>query len=265
MTVSIERIAELEWANYAATQAIAQVTPGLDLVMEEDVIITSSPAFPMPDANHACLLRATPETIDPLIDRIVTHFQSLELPAVVYISEACTPADMHRPLRKRGFSRQRGQEAWMVYDDVGRIGIPPMPRRVDVRQIGGDQALTMAEVFMESFGLPGEFAPLMAQLLEPSIDLPEVHHYIAFVNQQPAGVCSLLRCGRFAVLGSAGVRPTFRGSRTATALTIKAMGDAQRHDIDTVMLQTTANTTLERLLRISGFQRAFTRTCYTLP
>jgi ribosomal protein S18 acetylase RimI-like enzyme len=264
MTVSTEQIAELEWANYAATQAIAQVTPGLDLVMDEDVIITSSPVFPMPDANHACLLRATPETVDPLIDRIVTHFQSLELPVTVYISEACRPADMHKRLRKRGFSRQRGQEAWMVYD-LGHMDIPPMPRRVDVRQIGGDQALTMAEVFMESFGLPEEFAPLMAQLLEPSIDLPEVHQYIAFVDQQPAGVCSLLRYGRFAVLGSAGVRPAFRGSRTATALTIRAMGDAQRHDVDTVMLQTTANTTLERLLRISGFRRAFTRTCYTLP
>jgi ribosomal protein S18 acetylase RimI-like enzyme len=265
MTVPVERIAELEWANYAATQAIARVTPGLDLAMEEDAIITSSPAFPMPDANHACLLRATPQTVDPLIDRIVNHFQSQDLPVTVYTSEACTPADIQKRLRKRGFSRQRGQEAWIVYDDVGSIDIPPLPRGVDVRQIGKDRALTMAEVFMESFGMPAELAPLMVQLLEPSIDLPEVHQYMAFIDERPAGVCSLIRYQQYAVLGSAGVLPAYRGSRAATALTVKAMGDAQRHAVETVMLQTIANAPLERLLRISGFKRAFTRMCYTLP
>jgi hypothetical protein len=265
MTVPVERIAELEWANYAATQAIAQVTPGLDLVMEEEVIITSSPTFPMPDANHACLLRSTPEAVDALIDRIVDHFQSQDLPVTVYISGACAPADMQKRLRKRGFARQRGQEAWIVYDDLGSADVPPLPRGVDVRQIGKDQALTMAEVFMESFDMPAEFAPLMVQMLEPSIDLLEVHQYMAFIDERPAGVCSLIRYQRYAVLGSAGVLPAYRGSRTATALTVKAMGDAQRHAVETVMLQTTANTPLERLLRINGFKRAFTRMCYTLP
>jgi ribosomal protein S18 acetylase RimI-like enzyme len=265
MTGPVERIAQLERANYAATVDIARVTPGLDLLMDEEAIITSSPAFPMPDANHACLLRATPETVEPLIDRVIGHFQHLGLPVTIYVSDACTPADIQKRLRKRGFARQKGREAWMVYDDVGDIDIPPLPRGVEVSQIGKDQALTMAEVFMASFGLPAEFAPLMVQLLEPSMDLPEVHQYVATIGGAPVGVCSLIRYERFAVLGSAGVLPSYRGSRAATALTIKAMDDAQRHDVDTVMLQTTANTPLERLLRISGFRRAFTRTCYVLP
>jgi len=265
MTVPVERIAELEWANYAATQGIARVTPGLDLVMEEEVIITSSPTFPMPDANHACLLRSIPESVDALIDRIVDHFQSQELPVTVYISEACTPADIQKRLRKRGFTRQRGQEAWIVYNDLDSADIPPLPRGVDVRQVGKDQALTVSEVFMESFGMPIEFAPLMVQLLEPSIDLPEMHQYMAYIDGHPAGVCSMLCYQQYGVSGGTGVLPAYRGSRAATALTVKAMGDAQRNGVETVMLQTIANTLLERLLRINGFKRAFTRTCYTLP
>jgi ribosomal protein S18 acetylase RimI-like enzyme len=264
MTATVDRIAELEWANYAATLDIARVTPGLDVVMDDEAIITCSPSFPIPDANHACLLRTTTETIDPLIDRIIHHFGSQDLPVTIYVSAACRPTDLSQRLLARGFS-QGDQESWMVYEDVGAINIPSPPRGIEVKQIGRDQALTMAQVFMKAFGMPVEFAPTMAHLLAPSIDLPEVHQYIASAGGRPAGVCSLHRHGRFAVLGSAGVLPGYRGSRVATALVVRAMEDAQKHDIDTVMLQTAANTTLERLLRINGFKRAFTRTCYSLP
>jgi hypothetical protein len=34
--------------------------------------------------------------------------------------------------------------------------------------------------------------------------------------------------------------------------------------MQTLVLQTTAGTTLERLLRINGFETAFTRACYSL-
>ena len=264
MTAAVERIAELEWANYAATRTMARVTPGLDVDMDEEAIVTCSPAFPIPDANHACLLRAAPESIDPLIDRIICRFQSQGLPVTIYVSEACRPTDLAERLLARGFTRG-DRESWMVYEDVGSMDIPSAPRRVEVRQIDRDQALTMAQVFMKAFDMPVEFAPTMADLLAASIDLPEVHQYVASVGNKPVGVCSLHRHGPFAVLGSMGVLPGYRGSRIATALTIRAMGDAQRHDIDTVMLQTAANTKLERLLRISGFKRAFTRTCFCLP
>jgi hypothetical protein len=45
---------------------------------------------------------------------------------------------------------------------------------------------------------------------------------------------------------------------------IQALSDAREQGLETIVLQTTAGTSLERLLRISGFARAFTRSCYVL-
>ena len=76
---------------------------------------------------------------------------------------------------------------------------------------------------------------------------------------------SLLRYEHWGVFGSGGVAPAHRRSGAATNLVIEVIAEAQKHGVDTLMGQTTAGTSLERLLRIIGFERAFTRTCYTLP
>lgn len=262
MTVPVEQIAELEWANYAATQIVARVTPGLEVEMDDQVVITSSEILPIPDTNHACLLRATAGTIDDLIDRVIGRFSARDMPATVYVSAACTPSDLDRRLERRGFHAEPHAEAWMVLD-LTQTRIPPDPAGVVVHAIDKTQAETMAEVFMAAFELPAEMAPQMAQLLEPGIGLPDIEHYVAWMHGRPVGICSVNRYRRFGVLGSAGVLPSQRGTRTISALAIRACRDAQRNGIETLMLQTRADTMLERLLRINGFRRAFTRVCYT--
>jgi len=261
----IGRIAELEWANYAATYTTAQVTPGLDIILRDDVIITSSEVLPFPDANHACLLRATPRAVEGLVDKVEEHFAARGLPATIFISPACTPPDLTEHLSRRGFVKQEEEEAWMVLERLADYELPSPSPKVTVRRIAKDETMTVAEIFMAAFGMPVDFAPYMAQLLEPSVDVPGVYHYVALVDEQPVGTCSLLCYEAFGILGSAGVLPTRRGKGAATSLAIEAATEARRQGVDTLILQTTAGTRLERLLRISGFKRAFTRTCFTLP
>jgi hypothetical protein len=257
------RIAQLEWANYAATLASARVTPGLEVALRDDVILTSSAMFPTPDANHACLLRTTEQGIEGLIAEVEGHFTAVDMPATIFVSPACTPVDLPQRLRHHGFVRQPEREAWMVLEDLARLKTPSPTPRIAVRQIGADQALAFARIFMAAFGMPVEMAEQMAQLLQPSMCLPDVHHYMAFWDDEPVGVSSLLCYEHFGILGSAGVLPDRRGSRAATNMTIQAITDAQAHHVDTLMLQTSAGTRLERFLRINGFRTAFIRDCYT--
>ncbi len=265
MNPDLAKIADMEWANYAATLTAAQVTPGLDIVMRDDVIITRSEIFPSPDANHACLLRATPQTADSLIAEVIDHFKSKSLPATIFISPACTPADLAERLSKQGFVKQEAKEAWIALEHLADIEIPdPFPNIV-VRPITKNETVTFAKIFMAAFGMPVAFAPYMAQLLEPSLALPNIHHYLALVEGQPAGIMSLMRYEKFGVFGSGGVLPEYRKSGAATNLTIRAATDAREHGADTLMGQTKSGTPLERLLRISGFEKVFDRTCYTLP
>ena len=263
MGVEGDRVAELEWANYAATEAVARVTPGLEVLLRRDLVLTASDLLPSPDVNHACLLRTTPQAADALIDEVVQVFHSRGMPATVYLSPACSPPDLGERMLRHGFTRSESLEAWMTLEHLDTFPIPSPSPSVEVREISPEEAETFSRVFLAAFGMPGEMAPYMARLLAPSVGVPGVRHYLALVEGQAAGVCSLLTWGRFGVLGSAGVLPAFRRRRVASSLTVRAAEDARRQGVDPLLLQTTAGTPLERLLRISGFKRVFTRTCYT--
>lgn len=264
MDVPLERIAELERANYAAMLSSAEVTPGLEVILREDVILTCSQDFPTTGSNHACLLRTSSETADELISEVTDFFREHGLTVAIYLSPASAPDDLAQRLLKRGFTETPEVESWLVLNELPSFEIPPPFPGIDVRQVSAGEADLFAEVFLSAFDLPAGFAPVMAQVMEPTVGLPDVHHYLAFDDGRAIGTCSLLRHGSFGILGSAGVLPEQRRSGAATNLTVRAMTEARDQGIDTLMLQTAADTPLERLLRISGFRREFTRSCFVL-
>ncbi len=264
MAISPEQVAELEWANYAATLSSAQVTPGLEVTLREDVILTSSTSFPTHDSNHACLLRTTAQAADDLIAEIARFFQAKDLPIAIYVSPACKPSNLSERLLETGFNKQPEEEAWMILENLFDFDIPSPYPGISVKLITQSEAIVFSRVFMAAFDMPSDFAPIMAQLLKPTVGLPRVRHYLAFKKEQPIGTCSLLCYKSFGILGSTGVASEHRGSGAATNLAIRTLTDAREMGVDTVMLQTAADTWLERFLRISGFRRAFTRSCYIL-
>jgi GNAT superfamily N-acetyltransferase len=186
------------------------------------------------------------------------------LPVAVYVSPACTPRDLPARLLSSGFDKLAEEEAWLALEDLPDLSIPSPHPKIAVKRVTEDEVASFATVFTTAFGMPADFAPAMAQLLKPSVGLPNVDHYLAASGDEPIGTCSLLRYKTFGVLGSVGVVQGHRRSGAATNLVIRAVGDAREQGVETIMLQTTAGTPLERLLRISGFTMAFTRSCYVL-
>jgi GNAT superfamily N-acetyltransferase len=258
-----QQIAAMERINYEATLAITQTTPGLELHLREDVILTSSDIFPFSDTTHACLLQSTPQTVDQLIDEVTAYFKTKGMQPAIFVSPACTPADLGDRLLRRGFIRQEAEEAWLALDPLPHVDLPPAGA-ITVQRIDPTEVLTFAGIFMSAFGLPLDCAPAMAQLLIPSLHVPGVYHYLARCEEQPVGICSLICHQNVGILGSAGVIPAYRGSKASFRLIVEAVQQARRQGVDTLLLQTTAGAPLERLLRINGFKRAFTRIGYIL-
>lgn len=263
MKLSLDQIMALERVNYEANRVIAKVTPEVELEIRDDVILTSSELFPAPDTTHACLLRATPETADNLITGVMAYFGEKGLPCTIFLSPACTPPGLSKQLLAHGF-KQYEHETWMILEDVPNYQASDSPAKVTVKKITNAEVLTFAEVFMQAYEMPLEYAPAMAQLLTPSVGLPDVYHYLGFIDEQPIATFSLICYQKFGILGSAGVLHEYRGRRIIYDLATTALKAAQHHQVETFLLQTTYGFLLERLLRIYGFKKAFTRIGYTL-
>jgi len=264
MKLDLEKIAALERINYLTMQPVANLTPGTEMLLRPDMILTSSATYPSPDANHACLLRTDPQKVDGLMDEVITYFRAREMPPVVLVSPACLPADLPERLLARGFQRQKPDETWMVLENLQDRKIPAIERNAQVKIISRAEAPLFAEVMVTAYEMPAEWVSVLADLLAPSIGTPGITHFLAFMSGKPIATLTLMRYQDYVTIGSAGVLPEHRGGRTIFNMAVEVLGEAKRQGVETVLLQTSLGPIFERFLRICGFTLAFKRQTYML-
>ena len=66
-----------------------------------------------------------------------------------------------------------------------------------------------------------------------------------------------MRHEQYATIGSGGVLPEFRGTRTIYNMAVEVLSGAKRDGVDIVLGQTTLGPKFERFLRIGGFKLGF--------
>jgi hypothetical protein len=242
-----------------------EAVPGVEVVLRDDIVILSSHTFPSADINRAYLFRTSPECADALIEEVVGFFKTRDLPASIMVSPACTPVDLPQRLEARGFIRQEAEEAWLVFEGLQQARVPKIDRSVTVKRVEtGSDVETFAEVMTGAYDMPAEWAPFLAQVLEPTIAVPGFAHYVAFVKDVPAATITLMRHGPYVTVGSGGVLPQFRGTRTIYNMAVEVLAEARRQGAETAVGQTSLGPKFERYLRIGGFKLAFRRTEYKL-
>jgi hypothetical protein len=264
MDLSPQQIADLERINPTIMQGLTSVMPGVDVILRDDIVLISSKDFPSADTNLAYLFRTTPEKADALIEEVIEYFRSKELPPQIMVSPACVPADLPHRLETHGFVRQEIQESWMMLEDLQKFKIPKIDKSVAVKRVEAADVTAFAEVMAGAFEMPAEWVLYLAQMLEPTLTVPGFAHYLAFVKGVPAATLTLMCYQPYATIGSAGVLPEYRGTRTIYNMAAEVLSGAKQDGIDTVLGQTTLGPKFERFLRIVGFKLAFRRTGYKL-
>ena len=265
MNLSPHKIAELELIIPTIAQGLVEAIPGVEVVIRDDIVILSSHTFPSADINRAYLFRTTPECTDGLIDEVVSFFKSRDLPASIMLSPACAPADLSQRLEARGFVCQETDEAWMVLEGLQKVRAPKIDKTVTVKRVKNRSDVEIfAEVMTGAYDMPADWSSFLAQILEPTITVPGFAHYLAFVKGIPAGTLTLMRHGQYATIGSGGVLPQYRGTRTIYNMAVEVLSEAKRDGVETVVGQTSLGPKFERYLRIGGFKLAFRRTEYRL-
>jgi hypothetical protein len=265
MNLTPQKIAELELIIPTIAQGLVEAVPGVEVVIRDDIAILSSHTFPSADINRAYLFRTTPECTDALIDEVVSFFKSRDLPASIMVSPACAPTDLPQRLEVRGFVCQETDEAWMVLEGLQKVRVPKIDKSVTIKRVENKAGVeTFAAVMTGAYDMPSDWAPFLAEMLEPTITVPGFAHYLAFVKGVPAATLTLMRHGPYATIGSGGVLPQYRGTRTIYNMAVEVLSEARRDGVETVVGQTSLGPKFERYLRIGGFKLAFRRTEYKL-
>jgi hypothetical protein len=264
MDLSPQQIADLECINPTIMQGLKGVMPGVDVILRDDIVLISSKDFPSADTNLAYLFRTTPEKADALIEEMIEYFQSKDLTPQIMVSPACSPADLPERLLARGFVCQEAEESWMMFTGLQKAVAPKIDRSVTVKRVESADVTAFAQVMAGAFEMPAEWVPYLAQMLEPTLSVPGFTHYLASVHGTPAATLTLMRHNQYATIGSGGVLPEFRGTRTIYNMAVEVLSRAQRDGVDIVLGQTTLGPKFERFLRIGGFKLAFKRTGFKL-
>ena len=265
MNLTAQKIAELELIIPTVLQGLAQVVPGVEVILRDDLVILSSHSFPSADINRAYLIRTTPEGVDALIEEVVDFFKTRELPASIMVSPACRPADLPQRLDVRGFLPLETDEAWMIMDGLQKVRAPKISRSVTIKRVETKADVeAFAGVMTEAYDMPADWIPFLVQMLEPTVTIPGFAHYLAFIKGVPAGTLTLMRHKQCVTIGSAGVLPQYRGTNIIYNMAVEVLSEAKREGVETVVLQTSLGSKFERFLRIAGFKLAFRRTEYKL-
>ena len=265
MDLDLQKFIEYERVMPLCMQPLIEAMPGLDVVLRDDLALMYTPHYPSPDANQAFLLRASEDTVEALINEVTEYYQTREMSPAIYVSPACTPVDLPKRLLQRGFVKQEPDESWLMYEHLQTAkNVKPDPK-IEVRQIGKSEVGQFAEVMAAAYEMPAEWIPTLVTSVGPSVGQPNIYHYLAFVNQEPLATLSLMCHKDYAIVGSAGILPKYRGSSIMFNLTANVLlGPARQKGVDTILLQTTLGPIFERFLRICGFKLAFRRTGYLL-
>ena len=265
MSLELLKIVDYEKVLPLIMKPLAGIMPGLDVILRDDLALIYTADYPSPDANQAFLLRATEKTAEALIDEVTEYYQTREMQPAIYISPACTPADLPKRLLKRGFIKQEPDESWLMYEHLQTAKIVNWDPKIVVHQIDKSEVGLFAEVMASAYEMSAEWVPMLVNSLEPSIGQPNFHHFLAFIEQEPLATLSLMCQKDYAIIGSAGVVPQHRGTSIMYNLTANVMfGQARQKGVDTILLQTTLGPIFERFLRICGYKLAFRRTGYIL-
>ncbi|RPI92910.1 MAG: hypothetical protein EHM40_11530 [Chloroflexi bacterium] len=264
MNLDIQKIVEFETVIPNCIQALSSAMPGVEAIIRDDLVLICSKDYPSLDTNHAILLRTTPEKIDCLIEEAITYFKEKDLHTTIMVSPACTPADLPQRLLKRGFVRQEPDECWLVMEHIQAAKVPKTDPRIVVKQVNKEDTRLFAETIVGAFEMTPEWVPMVEKTVEPSIDQPNIKHYLAFLDQKPVATVTTMLYKQYVVVGSGGVLPQHRGTSLLFNLSVGALSQSRDQGADTILGQTTLGPRFERFLRICGLKQAFKRQVYIL-
>lgn len=209
---ALEAANQAERLAYLGTAACATSHRGTDLTW----VVTGVPAD---DYNGVIWARLPVTDADVQVPLLVQQFRDQGLPALWQVDGQSEPADLADRLRALGCHTTRPATAMAAALGSLSREMSRFPGLTVERVTSDDDLRAWMDVRLQIE--PGPRA--VREELYASLGLggrQPLHHYLARVDGEPAGVAQLFLGGRAAGLYSVGVAPAFRGRGIGTALVL---------------------------------------------
>jgi GNAT superfamily N-acetyltransferase len=262
-------IEEVERASLECVSAAAIGSLGADLGLRSQVVgqafaslFTALPVTAIVLNRAIGLGLGVTETRES-IDRIVDLYAEAGVARYfVHVHPDSRPEDIGVWLEGRGLEEAR---AWVKFRR-GRTAPPEVRSDLEVRRAGPEDAEAFARIEADAFDLGPAAVPLMARL----VGRPNLHVYMSFDGDRPAGAGVLFVKDGVGWLDWGATAPAFRGRGSQSALLRRRIVDAL--DLDCRMIGTTTGEEVPGEPQASyhnivkmGFEPAYVRKNYAPP
>jgi ribosomal protein S18 acetylase RimI-like enzyme len=186
--------------------------------------------------NGVLWTRLSPAAADLQVQFLVEQFRFQGLPALWRIDAATEPADLGARLRALGCTPLpdgicMGAQLPALAREMSRF-----PGLTVERVTSASELAEWLDVWTETSGEPREPRQQLYESLGFGARQP-LHHYVARIDGQPAGVAELFLGQRAAGLYSLAVAPAYRGRGIGTALVLTPLLVARTTGYDTGVVQ----------------------------
>jgi len=179
-----------------------------------------------------------------------------------YLTPATSPANFGKFLEERNYGIFE-EEAWMFFDRK-KYPLLNVNNDIIIKEVSDDLLSTFEEVYQRT--LPGpEVDGYIKCVVNGFIAQPpmvEIKYYIAFVDNKPVGMLSLLCFGKYAGLYAVAVDEGYRKQGICKALVSKAVDYAQKQNVEHLFLQTGNGADSQLAFEKMGFVTEFIRIGY---
>jgi len=214
--------------------------------------------------NQAYDITWEKDDIDELVLDVEKFLKEHDRLPCFYLTPATEPNNLGKLLEEKGYGKFE-DEAWMFFDFNVYNEIKDKLNNITISEISVNNLDVFSDIYRK--GLPG---PEVEKYIDAVVDgfcykppLVDIWYYIAYYSNEPAGMISLLKVGKYAGVYAVATIEKYQKKGIATALNSHVVKIAKQVGAEHIFLQTVVGEESEEIFGKMGYKTIYVREGYT--
>ncbi|MEK3886219.1 GNAT family N-acetyltransferase [Bacillus sp. FSL K6-3431] len=192
------------------------------------------------------------------LEKMLEFYNGRNIPVLFDLTPAYASSDLLAYLNKLGFN-QVDFHTTLFKPVQLELNEPLMNPQIYIREIKGNEFDTFADIYTKGFQMPAFLKSGVAQNNEILFNNKHWTFYLAFIDNEPAGIGVMYIKNRVATLAAAATVPTLRNKGIQTALIKQRIYQAYMKKCDLIVGQAKFGSSSQNNMERVGMRIAYTK------